>query len=65
MPMKPQDRMNAAKVAMMDKKAQKMMKAGREEATQATNVGASQTTMDEKTGNNAKTMTNKIKNFKA
>lgn len=59
MPLTNEDRANAAKMGMeMAKKkvagaskyADQMAAAGREEATQASEVGASQTTMDEKTG---------------
>lgn len=77
MPMKPEDRMKAAKSAMAlrnlsktgapkpDEKAQKMMEAGREEATQASQVGASKTTMDEKTGKKMTPMAEKIKKYNA
>lgn len=79
MPMKPKDRMAAAKAAFSnlsktgaqkpDEQAQKMMAAGREEATQAAQVGASKTTMDEKTGKNVSPamnkMTKKLKGYDA
>jgi hypothetical protein len=61
MPLTNEDRANAAKMGMeMAKKkvagrskyADQMAAAGREEATQASEVGASQTSMNEKTGKN-------------
>jgi hypothetical protein len=75
--MKPEDRMNAAKSAMAmrnlsktgapkaNENAQKMMEAGREEATQASKVGASKTTIDEKTGKKMTPMAEKIKKYNA
>lgn len=62
MPLTNEDRANAAKMGMemmkkkvagVSKYADQMAAAGREEATQASEVGASQTTMNEKTGKNA------------